>query len=687
MPTLEINGRDVEVDDSFLSLTPEQQEQTVDEIAAQIGAASQPAESAQSQDLRSELSGMTDKFAGVEGKPLAETRFDNLPAWQKPLVAAGDMVDLAANGATMGFGNKGAAALRAAFTDKSYDEELEAMRAATQRAGERSGSAGQLAEFAGVVGTPAALASRGATLAGRFGTGAMTGAKGVAARSGLLAAEGAGYGAASALGNDTNVAEGAAVGGLAGGAVPLLLAGGRTVAKPFVDAVRARMNPGGYAAEKVAERVGNKMPADQAAQRMAMDPGTSLADVAGDSTRGLLRTAANIPGKARDRVNAQLVLRQFGQGDRLKSAVARTFADPDGYLATKDQIAEAMEKAAGPMYRTAYSKPLHYSEKLEAILDTPAGKQALRHAETLAQNEQVPFKQFFIQVADDGSQTARRVPDTRGWDYIKRAMDDMIDGQTDSITKKVTNEGRILVGLKNRMLEEVDRLNPDYAAARSVWAGKKSLDEALEKGRDVFRLSPEALRREVANMGPAQKLSARVGAAETLRHEIEQAGMTQNAVLRIFSRRNQIKNLQTLFETPEKFAEFRKAIFAEARKRATYDKVRGNSTTVQQGIDMADAGGLRDSVDLAKNAVTSGPVNATLQFIGSRLRMLGGMTPEVADQVATRLMGSSGEHRARIVAEIARIERLKLSRAEKENAIAGLIARTIGATTPLALAQ
>ena len=36
MPTLEINGRDVEVDDSFLSMTPEQQERTVDEIAAAL---------------------------------------------------------------------------------------------------------------------------------------------------------------------------------------------------------------------------------------------------------------------------------------------------------------------------------------------------------------------------------------------------------------------------------------------------------------------------------------------------------------------------------------------------------------------------------------------------------------------------------------------------------------------------
>jgi hypothetical protein len=43
MPTLNINGKRVKVDDSFLSLSPEEQDATVDEIAASIGA---PAEAA-----------------------------------------------------------------------------------------------------------------------------------------------------------------------------------------------------------------------------------------------------------------------------------------------------------------------------------------------------------------------------------------------------------------------------------------------------------------------------------------------------------------------------------------------------------------------------------------------------------------------------------------------------------------
>ncbi|CAK7257700.1 MULTISPECIES: hypothetical protein [unclassified Shinella] len=684
MPTLNINGRRVQVDDSFLSLTPEQQNATVDEIASQLGEVPQ-AESAQSQDLRSDLSSMSTKLGDASIDSLAQVRYDQMPEWKKPIVAAGDLVDLAANGMTMGFGDKAAAAARAAFTDKSYDEELAAMRQATQGARDRAGYAGTAAEFGGLIATPVALANRGATLAGRFGTGAMEGAKGIAARAGLMGAEGAAYGGLSAAGNDADIAEGALLGGGLGAAVPVVAGVGRAVAKPFMDAVRARTNPGAYAVEKVAERVTSRMPVDQAGRRMAAGEGLNLADVGGESARGLLRTATNIPGKARDRVQAQLTLRQFGQGDRLKAAISRTFADPNGYMAAKDAIADAAEKAAGPLYRRAYARPTHFSKTLEGILETPAGKSALRHAEQLAGNEQVPFKQMFVNITQNG-QVVRRVPDTRGWDYIKRAMDDMIARETDSITKKVTNEGRILVGLKNRMLAEVDQLNPDYAAARSAWAGKAALDDALETGREVFRMSPEALKRAVADMGPAQKASARIGAAETLRNQIEQAGVTNNAILRIFSRPAQMRNLQTLFESPEKFREFRSTIISEARKRATYQAVTGNSTTVRQAIDMAEAGGLQEGVDTARNLITTGPVNATLQFIGSRLRMLGGMTPTVADEVSKRLMAGSAKSKAAVINELQRINQLKISAEQKRQAVQAFVARALAIAAPAGIA-
>lgn len=168
-------------------------------------------QAAQSPELQAGLR----ELSAITQNP-AKAQYDALPEWQKPLVAASDTIQLAANGATFGFGDKIAAGMRAPFTDKTYQEELAAQRGLTQGARNRAGSAGVAAEVAGGVAAPMALANKGLTLAGRGGTAVMTGAKGLAARTGLMGLEGAGYGALSAAGNDQNLQTGALT-GLAGG--------------------------------------------------------------------------------------------------------------------------------------------------------------------------------------------------------------------------------------------------------------------------------------------------------------------------------------------------------------------------------------------------------------------------------------------------------------------------------------
>ena len=147
----------------------------------------------------------------------ARGQFEALPTWKKPIVAAADIADIGMDGLTFGLGNRAAAGLRALFTDKSYSQELEAMRGKTQAARSRAGSAGLAADIGGSMAVPMAAAGRGATLLGRAGTAGMTGAKGVAARAGLAATEGAAYGTAQAAGRGEDIQQGAAFGAVGGG--------------------------------------------------------------------------------------------------------------------------------------------------------------------------------------------------------------------------------------------------------------------------------------------------------------------------------------------------------------------------------------------------------------------------------------------------------------------------------------
>lgn len=149
------------------------------------------------------------KFAKKEEKPAT-------PKSSGPLQAADDIVRMLASGATFGYADKLAAKMDSLTGGGDYQSELAQERQATAGAAARSGSAGTAANLAGAIATPGGLASRGVTLAGRAGTAAMKGLPGVAARTGLMSAEGAGYGALTAAGNDQDTTRGALIGALAG---------------------------------------------------------------------------------------------------------------------------------------------------------------------------------------------------------------------------------------------------------------------------------------------------------------------------------------------------------------------------------------------------------------------------------------------------------------------------------------
>lgn len=150
-------------------------------------------------------------FQGMN-QPQSTPKTDRLPEDQPWYVdaaqAADDVARLAANGMTFGYADKIAGLLGGQGT--------EAERARSQAARERAGSAGTVAEIGGAIATPMGLAGKGVTLAGRLGTGAMTGAGGLAARTGLMGLEGAGYGALTAAGNDQDITTGAGIGALGG---------------------------------------------------------------------------------------------------------------------------------------------------------------------------------------------------------------------------------------------------------------------------------------------------------------------------------------------------------------------------------------------------------------------------------------------------------------------------------------
>jgi hypothetical protein len=677
MTTLMINGRKVQVDDSFLSMSPEQQNATVDEIAASLGG-NQPQQTAPEQAPQPTQKPQEGNDALSMGRTVSGGLIEGIPVLG-PLLRRGT--------------EKAAAATYAAFDpDVDYAEALRRVDMANQQEKAANPILDIGSQVAGGIAAtvPVAATATGARLLG------ITGPT-LGARVGMSAASGAALSGADSVARGGDVSDaigGAVAGGVIGGAVPAIAAGAKAAAKPVVDAIRGRADPAGYAGRKIAERLASSnMTLPQAANKMEAS-GLSLVDVSGKSGRDLLRASANIPGKAKDAINKTITLRQFGQGDRIKGVVREVLADPDGFITAGDKLSKAWSQVGGEVYEPALAKKVVWTDRLKQFVDEPIFKRGLaqgvkiQRLESLAEGK--PFNPVDYAITgfnEAGDPIISGVPNMRTLNVAKKGIDAIIGEMKNPLTGKLTEEGRATNMVQKAFLAEIDRWNPDYQKARSVWGGFAKVKEALDFGqKEAMTLSPEAVAKTFKEMSTAEQQAARIGIADAIRKRVDAAGFTQNALLRFFSNRQNVGVLKAAFPDQETFTAFRKEMFNEARRRATYDAVKGNSTTAAQMAEMVDAGGLADGVRNVGTALSGRPVAAIMDYVGSRLKMLGGFTPEVASQVSKRLLSTNPEAVRALAAEISAIEASKATAAIKSQNIQALISRALQ-TTALATAS
>lgn len=611
------------------------------------------------------------------------------------------ILDPIMQGATLGFSDEimgGLGGVISTAAGQGFEPGYQKLRDATRQSldvyRQRNPGKALAGEVAGSLATAAipvgGAVAEGANLGARILNGIKTGA--------LF---GGIYGAGSADGGVADRAagatEGAIAGGMTGAVLPMAAAGARFIGKPVINAARARINPEGFAASKVAERLASQnRTADQAAGRIdkAAQSGQymTLADVGGRDVQDLARTAVNVPGPARNRITTKVNIAQMTQGDRLKTAIRGLFADPNAYEATKDGIIAARASAAKPFYDAAYRQPVPFTRDLEGLLQTPAGKAALAAAKTNTANRREPWAQWFASIDQQGNlMDLRRVPDTRALDEVKRALDQMVEAAkapadgSPFARARATPQSIAIQSVRDDLLKFLDANNPAYAKARSVALDNIQADSALEFGRNALNTDPRVVARQMAKYNDGQREMARIGAAEALRGKIDKAGYTHNAILRIFNSRQQINGLKALFGDPQAFGKFHSFVFNEARRSQTRSAVMGNSTTARQLLDARDAGELADVAEVAHNTAMWGVIPASLSALQKAVRRLGGLTPDVADNIGKLLMTSDPAKVRGILQTIRKIEASKATRAQQASAIRGALTRFLASAETGAL--
>lgn len=486
----------------------------------------------------------------------------------------------------------------------------------------------------------------GQTVAARVGTGKL-GAR-VAKSAGAAAVPSAIYGFGSGEGTEDRLKSAAAYGAggaVIGAALPLAGAGLRKLS----DTYKAYKKP---AEDKAAQIVLKRLQKDnldpKALDKVFRDG--ALIEGAGPSTTRLAEGVGQIPGEATTTTEKFFESRLSGSTQRAKKAIKKSISSKDDFYGTLDDIFEKGQAKAKPLYDKAYQSSVD-SKEIDRVLNTPAGKQALRQAVTKMQNDQtlvgVPDKELGelarqLEVIDKGG-VAKGLK-LRTLDYVKRSLDDMIEtskraGEKDNV--------RILAGLKSKLVNELDNAVPVYKQARKVSGDYLSNADALEKGREFLKSDADTLLREFKEFGETEKKMFKVGISRSVRDQIENTFDEGNYVRKIIGKEENRSKLKAVLGEKE-YKELVTSLNAEDKLFKLRNQILKGSQTARRQAEMADL--MNDPSDaigeISRKGIKGFGIDKFLQFLGSKFT---GLNQKTAGEVAKILYETNPQKKYQIL--------------------------------------
>ena len=651
MATLTIEGRKVRVDDNFMQLSPEMQNQTVDEIARSPSFQNGGDRISQTFDkvdrqtdigpqvFAPQLDGMDEtdiSIARSKNTPLGaylrqqaqQTQGDETPQQQQerlygslPEADNGALDHVRAFATNMVDGvpvagpylNKGVNAVASGaaslMNGRSYDENMaaaEGLNASDRENMPISSTTGR------ITGAIAPMFPLGATKIGAQAlglTGKNIGTRALASAGSSAAITGADSLARGASAGDAGLSAGISAG--IGGAIPFVGAGLRAGYGAVADRVKPVLG-GLRAPEKEAmRRVGNALQMDDVKRAFSASDeatarlnGTPLinADRGGETTRALSRSVANQSPEARRELAQFTQDRFYNQAPRAQTFLHRIMRGATDDLTYQDSIKAAAQKANRPAYRAAFDAPeaqAMWTPRLKELMQSPAMQDAAKSATGRGANRAAvegfkpirnpfTFKQDGTFSLAQAKKGEQAIPTLQFWDQAKRNLDGMIGTAQRQGDKTLAAD---LMALKTSLVSEMDGAVPAYAAARKGAAGFFDAEDALEAGKkfvNINRAIPET-KRVLVKMSKDEREAFAVGFAAELKDKIGQSRDSMNVINQIFGS-PEAREKVLLALGKERFKEFESFINVERTADMLRQAVSGNSSSVRQFIEMGLTG-------------------------------------------------------------------------------------------------
>lgn len=571
---------------------------------------------------------------------------------------ADNLVRQVANGATFGFADEISAGLNSLIGKGNYDDNLKAERDKDKAFEAANPVAATAAQIGGGLMTGGAGAGRAVAAQGLSLPAKVLRSSGVGAAAGGLAGFGAGE---DGLENRaTTAATGALTGGVVGAALPPVVAGlGKLgdALSPITEPIANRFRSGPQIADlKIAQAIErDKLTPEQVAQNLRdIGPNAALVDAGGENLSSLGRAAAGVPGEAKEKAAAFLNTRQEGQGARIVGKIERSLDTTADYHANADDLLARRAREAAPLYEAAYAKPFVWSDQISGLMDRPSMKQALGRAYRIAAEEGRDPQGLGLAMNEAGDVTFASVPSMRTLDFIKRGLDDVLEGYRDKTSGRLVLDeaGRAVNNTRAQLLRAIDDANPEYKAARAAYAGPSQSLDAMARGRDFIKSDAEVTTKQLVGLPDSDKEFFRAGAARALRDMIYNTDDGSNAVRRLFGNQMKRDKLAAVFPDEASFKEFERAMQSEALMYSTRAKVLGGSRTAPMQAELADldsSGGLGSAASQAVRGNLLGAVGDLASTVMSRAQR---PSERVGNALADMMFNSDPQATAAVLARL-----------------------------------
>ena len=550
----------------------------------------------------------------------------------------------ALQGLTMGFSDEAIARARALGGDRSYEDYVKAEREAQRKYSEEHPVMSTAAEVAGgalpavLTGGLSALPGAGATAARVLGPRAAGMLFGQAPSIGRMAAVGAGSGAATAVGTTEKepadwggeAMRGAVAGGATAGALGVL---GKYILAPafgkikmalgFGDANKASDVAIARALEKDGLTPDQALAKLQAFSRNEM----ALADL-GENTAALLRRSSAAPGPARIEAKSALASREAGRIPRVSDDMRSLMSGSKDFYTDVQDLMKKRATDADSLYKAAWDSGAQFSPQTAPEIDK------LRNLPSFKEAMKLGAKRMADQELDitDPKNTLRALHET------KIALDDMIG---EAVRAGKGGQASVLIGMKERMLKDMERAAPEYGVARQAYAGDSEMLTAMNEGRRIYELPELEMRKLIDRFkgSPSEYDAFRAGIAQVMLEKLRIAGPTADPAKSILSRDAEAK-IRRAFRDDTAFDEFKNRLGQESTMLGT-EKAGFRKTPVDTDLDQT-AGG----VGAAANLFSGRPIAAAGDALRANFPSLTGMPPRVAQPTVAKLLAPTDQSQA-----------------------------------------